>query len=83
MTEPVHIIADYVRRLRWSLQAIPAEDRDGLVREIESHLTDSLAAGPIRWTPRSRRWDRLMRWPRAIFRSFGWPVRWATIALPR
>ena len=46
MTEPVRIIADYVRRLRWSLQAIPAEDRDGLVREIESHLTDSLAAGP-------------------------------------
>lgn len=45
MTEPVRVIADYVRRLRWSLQAIPAEDRDGLVREIESHLTDSLAAG--------------------------------------
>ncbi|WP_394662389.1 HAAS signaling domain-containing protein [uncultured Sphingomonas sp.] len=43
MTEPVRIIADYVRRLRWSLQAIPAEDRNGLVREIESHLTDSLA----------------------------------------
>lgn len=46
MTEPARRIADYVRRLRWSLQAIPAEDRASLVREIESHLTDSLAAGP-------------------------------------
>jgi uncharacterized membrane protein len=46
MTEPVRIIADYVRRLRWSLQAIPAEDRNGLVREIESHLIDSLAVSP-------------------------------------
>ncbi|WP_322963000.1 HAAS signaling domain-containing protein [Sphingomonas fuzhouensis] len=45
MTEPARLIADYVRRLRWSLQAIPAEDRAGLTREIESHLTDSLAAG--------------------------------------
>lgn len=46
MTEPARLITDYVRRLRWSLQAIPAEDRAGLTREIESHLTDSLAAGP-------------------------------------
>ncbi|WP_294235034.1 hypothetical protein [uncultured Sphingomonas sp.] len=45
MTEPARVIADYVRRLRWSLQAIPAADRAGLVREIESHLNDSLAAG--------------------------------------
>ena len=44
--ESNRLIADYVCRLRWSLQAIPAEDRAGLVREIESHLTDSLAAGP-------------------------------------
>lgn len=48
MTDSARIIADYVRRLRWSLQAIPAEDRAGIVREIESHLTDSLAAGPDR-----------------------------------
>ncbi|MET3436567.1 hypothetical protein [Sphingomonas sp. 1185] len=45
MTEPARIIADYVRRLRWSLQAIPCEDREGIVREIESHLAESLAAG--------------------------------------
>jgi len=48
MTESTRMIADYVRRLRWSLQAIPSEDRTGIVREIESHLTDSLAAGPDR-----------------------------------
>lgn len=46
MTEPARRIADYTRRLRWSLQAIPTEDRAGLVREIESHLADSLAVGP-------------------------------------
>lgn len=45
MTQPARIIADYVRRLRWSLQAIDAEDRAGIVREIESHLAESLAAG--------------------------------------
>ncbi|WP_343528603.1 hypothetical protein [Sphingomonas sp.] len=43
---PARLIADYSRRLRWSLQALPAEDRAGIVREIESHLTDSLTAGP-------------------------------------
>jgi hypothetical protein len=34
-------IADYVRRLGWSLQRLDPAERNALIQEIRSHLTDS------------------------------------------
>lgn len=38
-------IDDYLRRLRWALSPLPAEDREEIVREIHSHLLDRSGPG--------------------------------------
>jgi uncharacterized membrane protein len=35
----------YIRRLRWSLASLPADERDDLVAEARSHLQDKLERG--------------------------------------
>lgn len=38
-------IGAYLRRLRWALAPLPAEDREEIVREIHSHLLDRSGPG--------------------------------------
>ncbi|WP_407069764.1 HAAS signaling domain-containing protein [Luteibacter sahnii] len=37
----------WLRRLRWSLSALPRADRDDVTCEIESHISDRIAQGMI------------------------------------
>ncbi|MDF3982188.1 DUF1700 domain-containing protein [Luteibacter sp. PPL201] len=37
----------WLRRLRWSLNALPRADRDDITCEIESHISDRIAQGMI------------------------------------
>lgn len=45
MNTPTDEIAGWIRRLRWALGVLPAQDRDEIVASIESHLHDALEAG--------------------------------------
>jgi uncharacterized membrane protein len=45
MTDTATEIDAYVRRLLWSLQALPQDDRLALASEIHDHLTESAARG--------------------------------------
>jgi hypothetical protein len=38
-------LAEYARRLRWALAALPEADRDGIVTEMRSHVLDRVDAG--------------------------------------
>lgn len=38
-------LANYARRLRWALSALPEADRDGIVAEMRSHVLDRMDAG--------------------------------------
>ncbi len=38
-------LAEYARRLRWALAALPESDRDGIVAEMRSHVLDRVDAG--------------------------------------
>jgi hypothetical protein len=38
-------LAEYARKLRWALAALPEADRDGIVAEMRSHVLDRVDAG--------------------------------------
>ena len=38
-------LAEYARKLRWALSALPEADRDGIVAEMRSHVLDRVDAG--------------------------------------
>jgi uncharacterized membrane protein len=38
-------LAEYARKLRWALSALPEADRDGIVAEMRSHVLDRVEAG--------------------------------------
>lgn len=39
------LLADYARKLRWALSALPEKDRDDIVAEMRSHVLDRVDAG--------------------------------------
>ena len=45
LSNPQEPMETYLRRLRWALQPLPAEDRNEIVAEIRSHFLDRQAAG--------------------------------------
>jgi uncharacterized membrane protein len=38
-------LAEYARKLRWALSALPEADRDGILAEMRSHVLDRIDAG--------------------------------------